>query len=48
MGAVIADTEPGGGGYKSVGIFLQSSGAGGVVVWGGGVGAHPEDGAFPR
>ena len=48
MGAVIADTDPGGGGSKSVGTFLQSSGAGGVAVWVGGVGAHSEDGAFPR
>ena len=47
MGAVIADTEPGGGGYKRVGTFLQSGGAGGVAVRGVDVGDHPKDGAGP-
>ena len=47
MGAVIADTDPGGGGSESVGTFLQSGGAGGVDVWVGDVGDCPEDGAVP-
>ena len=46
-GAVIADTDPGGSGYESVGTFLQSSGAGSVSVRGGDVGAHTKDGAGP-
>ena len=47
MGAVIADSEPGGGRSKSVGTFLKSGNAGSVAVWSGDVGSHPEDGAGP-
>ena len=49
VGAVISDTEPGGVRSESVGKCLQSGGAGGIAVdiWGGDVGAHPEDGAGP-
>ena len=46
-GAVIVDTDPGGGRSVSVRTFLKSSGAGGVSVQVGDVGAHPEDGAGP-
>ena len=44
---VISDIDPGGGGSKGVGTFLQSGGAGGVSVWGGDVGDYPSDGAGP-
>ena len=47
LGAVILDTDPGGGRSKGVGKFLQGGGAGGVAVQGGDVGTHPEDGAGP-
>ena len=46
-GEIIADIEPGGGGSKIIGIFLQIGVAGGVAVWGGDVGAYPKDGAGP-
>ena len=41
LGAVIADIEPGGGGSKGVGKFLQSGVTGGVAVRGGDVGDYP-------
>ena len=47
MTAVIADIEPGGGESEGVGIFLQSSAAGGVTVWGRNMGAYSSNGAGP-
>ena len=47
MGAVISDSDPGGGRYEGVGKFLQGGGPGGVAVRGGEVGPHPEDAAGP-
>ena len=47
LGAVISDSEPGGGRSESVGKCLQVGSSGGVAVWGGDVGPHPEDEAVP-
>ena len=43
---VVADIDPGGGGYEGVGVFLSGD-AGGVVVRCGDVGANPKDGVVP-
>ena len=47
VGAVIADIEPGGGGFEGVGAFLQSGVAGIATVWGRDLGAYPSDEAGP-
>ena len=47
LGAVISDSEPVGGRSEGDGKFLQGGGIGGVAVWGGDVGPHPDDGAGP-
>ena len=47
MGAVISDSDPGGGRSEGIGKFLQGSGTGGVAVWGRDVGPHSKDGAGP-
>ena len=44
---VVADIDPGEGGYKGVGTFLKGGDTCGVVVWGGDVGTNPQDGAGP-
>ena len=47
MGAVMSDSEMGGGRSEGVGKFLQHGGTSIVFVWGGDVGPHPKDGAGP-
>ena len=47
LGAVISDSDPGGGRSEGVGKFLQGGGTGGVAVQGGDVGPLPDDVAVP-
>ena len=47
VGAVISDSDPGGGRYEGVGGFSQGGGPVGVAVRVGDVGPHSKDGAGP-